>query len=425
MKGVFKKLLTLSVFCVIVTIQAQTEKQKKEEVMATIICECLENASSEDLSKNFEKEFNNCHKASVLGALLSGLPTDKDSTITLNSDGSSDEVSEEDSEKAIAILENDCEVYKNAEKQQKKSQEKEQTEFEVIAQDACDRLSNVSLSLPRKERYKSIKQEITGAIIEAQIMNDLLNSTEKAIDSIKSLVEAGNFKNTDSITFPGTQNVVIADKNYEEIEAYLLENCDQMKSLMTNNEESSEVSISDKKKARKYYDDGQAFFQNADYDNAIKSYKKAVRKDKTFAFAWDMLGYSYRKNENYEEAITAYDKSLALDPKGKMPLTNKPIAYALLGNFDKAIEGYLEYIQLFPDDPEGYYGIGRIYRVKEDYENALDATMKAYIMYKEIESPYVRDAEANLSLYYKELKEKNKLEIWNKIAEEYNIQIAD
>lgn len=420
MSGVFKNVLVLSVFFIVFTIQAQTEK--KEKVMATITCECLENTPSEDLSKDFEKEFNDCFQASVLGALLSNLPKGEDSTITINSDGSSDQVSEEDSKKAIALLESDCEVFKNLKKQHEESQEEKRSEFEAVTEDACDRLSNVSLSLPRKERYESIKQEITEAIMEAQIMNNLLNTTKIAIDS---LVQTGNFKKTDSLTLPGTQNVVIVDKDYEEIEEYLLRNCDQMKTLMTNDEESSEVSISDKEKARKHYDQGQVFFQNADYDNAIKSYKKAVRKDRTFAFAWDMLGYSYRKNENYKEAIKAYDKSLALDPKGKMPLTNKPIAYALLGDLDKAIEGYQEYINLFPDDPEGYYGVGRIYHVKGDYENALDVTMKAYIMYKEIQSPYIRDAEANLSLYYGELKKKNKLEIWNKMAKKYNIQIAD
>lgn len=420
MKDVFKNGLVLSVFFVTFTIQAQTEK--KEEVMATITCECLENTPSEDLSKNFEKEFNDCFQASVLGALLSGLPKDGDATITLNSDGSSDQVSEEDSKKTLEILENDCEVYKTIKNRHSNSQEEEKKEFEKITDDACARLSNVSLNLPREERYASIKEEITGAIMEQQIMGSLLGDVTKALDS---LVQTEEFKKTDSLTLPGKRNVVIVDKDYDKIEGYLLRNCDHMKLLMTNDEESSEVSVSDKEKALKYYDEGQVFFQKEDYDNAIKSYKKALRKDKAFAFAWDMLGYSYRRNEDYKEAIKAYDKSLALDPKGKMPLTNKPIAYALLGDLDKAIEGYQAYITIFPEDPEGYYGVGRIYHAKGDYENALDVTMKAYLLYKKIQSPYVRDAEANLSLYYRELKEQNKLEIWNKMAKKHKIQIAD
>lgn len=297
-----------------------------------------------------------------------------------------------------------------------------QSAFEKIAEDACARLSNVSMNLPREERYASIKQEITTSILEQQVVHTLIEDTSKALDS---LIQKETFKKTDSLTLPGKQNVIAVDKDYDKIEEYLLRNCDRMKLLMTNDEESSEVSVSDKKKALEYYDEGQAFFQKEDYDNAIKSYKKALRNDSKFAFAWDMLGYSYRKNENFEEAIKAYNKSLALDPKGKMPLTNKPIAYALLGNLDKAIEGYQDYIALFPEDPEGYYGVGRIYHAKGDYENALDVTMKAFILYKEIQSPYVRDAEANLSMYYRELKEKDKLEIWNKMVKKYKIQITD
>ncbi|MFC4633808.1 tetratricopeptide repeat protein [Dokdonia ponticola] len=300
--------------------------------------------------------------------------------------------------------------------------QEDQVEFKKITEGACDRLSNVSLNLPREERYALIKQEITAAILEQQVSNTLLGDVTKVLDS---LIQNKAFEKTDTLTLPGKRNVIVVDKDYEKIEESLLRNCERMKLLMTNDEVSSEVSVSDKKKALELYDEGQVFFQKGEYDNAIKSYKKALRKDKNFAFAWDMLGYSYRKNENYEEAIKAYDKSLALDPKGKMPLTNKPIAYAMLGNLDKAIEAYQDYITLFPEDPEGYYGIGRIYHAKGDYENALDATMNAYILYKKIQSPYVRDAEANLSMYYGELKEKNKLDIWNKAAKKYNIQITD
>ena len=36
--------------------------------------------------------------------------------------------------------------------------------------------------------------------------------------------------------------------------------------------------------------------------------------------------------------------------------------------YEKAIEAYKEFIKVFPEDPEGYYGIGRIYHLQGNYE---------------------------------------------------------
>jgi hypothetical protein len=62
-----------------------------------------------------------------------------------------------------------------------------------------------------------------------------------------------------------------------------------------------------------------------------------------------------------------------------------------------------------------------MYHNKGDYENALDNTMKAYVLYNEISSPYARDAESNLELFYRELKEKGQLDLFKKIAKKHNI----
>ncbi|MBL4663695.1 MAG: tetratricopeptide repeat protein, partial [Flavobacteriaceae bacterium] len=150
-----------------------------------------------------------------------------------------------------------------------------------------------------------------------------------------------------------------------------------------------------------------------------------LKKDRNFAYAYDMVGISYRRMNDYKKALKYYNKSLKLDPKGRMPLLNKPIAYALMEDYQSSIEGYLEFIDVFPDDPEGFYGIGRIYHVLGDYENALDNMMKSYVLYNEIESPYARDAEANLSLFYKELKEKNQLDLFTRLAKKYKIEIGE
>ena len=291
-----------------------------------------------------------------------------------------------------------------------------------ISENACSDLENIPLDLPRQERYVSIKETISASILYSGIMGSLVSDTEKAIDSLHKV---DDLKSTDTLKLSGSKNVIVVDENYEEIEEYLLRNCVRMKLLMTNDEISSEVSVSDKKKAREFYDKGLEAFGAENYEEAIKNYKKAIKKDSNFAFAWDMLGYSHRRLANYKEAIKAYDKSLELDPKGRMPLMNKPIAFELMGNIDQAIVGYEKFIEVFPEDPEGLYGIGRMYHLKGDYEQALESTIQALIGYSKINSPYVNDAKANLGLYYRELKEKGQIEVWDTFAKKYNINVED
>ncbi len=64
-----------------------------------------------------------------------------------------------------------------------------------------------------------------------------------------------------------------------------------------------------------------------------------------------------------------------------------------------------------------------MYHVKGNYKGAVESMFQAYIGYKEIKSPYIQDAEKNISIFYKEMKEKGMLDIFNEIAKKYNVTI--
>lgn len=283
---------------------------------------------------------------------------------------------------------------------------------------ACSCIGEISLGLDRKDQFTEVESCIESAISVNQMMTKLKAVLEQSKkDSIPAIGKKEEKRE---------YNVVINDREgYDDLEEQLLRTCATMKRIMTTSNEVSEVSISDKKSAKKAYDAGMEVYRNKNMPAAIKQFKKAVRKDPSFAWAWDMLGISYRQNGQYDLAIKAYDKSVALDPKGRMPLMNLPIAYSLKGDIDKAIEGYIKFNQVFPDDPEGQYGIGRMYHAKGDYEAALESMAQALLGYKNINSPYAQDAEDNLGLYYAELKEKDQLEIWNVFAKKYNIKLSN
>ncbi len=141
-------------------------------------------------------------------------------------------------------------------------------------------------------------------------------------------------------------------------------------------------------------------------------FKKAVKKDKKFAFSCDNLGYSYRKTGKYKEAIENYKKSLELDPKGKMPLMNIAVAYQLDGDNKNTIKAYEKYEELYRNDPEGFYGLGRIYYLEKDYKPELENMIQAYLLYVKMNSPYNIDAQKHILFIYNELKEKGELKLF-------------
>lgn len=294
-------------------------------------------------------------------------------------------------------------------------------ELSNVTSEACICLEEVDVMLDKIQKYEEIKSCISTSIITNQLTSKLFGLHKIVNDTLNKIQDLSKI---DTISITNDQEIIIdSNKNYRKIEDELLSNCPSMQRLMSNDDTQSELSVSEKKKALKFYDKGQNYFSQKKYENAVVEYGKAVRKDKKFAFAWDMLGYSYRMLNSFEEAIKSYDKSLSIDPKGRMPLMNKPIAYIYLEDYKNAIESYKDFIKVYPDDPEPYYGIGRAYHLIKDYENALDYTMKAFNMYIEINSPYARDAEKNLVLYYNELKEKNQLGLFKRLAEKHNINI--
>lgn len=292
-------------------------------------------------------------------------------------------------------------------------------QLERVSNEACTCINKIRTDIKDKKKFKQIKECITNANTTVQLMDGL--GFEKVLDSL-----GNNITQIDSVLIGGDKEIIIdVEKDYKKIEENLLRNCQAMKTLMASDDLERKNSVSNKKKAQEDYDKGQVFFSEGKYAIAIQHYKNAVKRDAKFAFAWDMIGYSYRKLEEYDKAIENYKKSLEIDPKGKMPLVNMAYAFEFMEEYEKAIESMDNYIRIYPNEAEGFYGRGRLYHLKKNYPLALDDMMKAYLIYIEAQSPYARDAEQNIATFYNELKETGNLEIFEKAAKKHNIQITE
>lgn len=310
--------------------------------------------------------------------------------------------------KIILISLISCFVYKGI------SQETENTKIflKELSENSCKCIDSINvIDKSQKEISKKINKCIKEQAIVYQLGSKLIKIDTTNIES----------KNID-ILIDDNENSNEFKKYYYEMERYLLESCKSLKSKVATFEKRNDKSISKNPRALEFYSKGILETKKEDFNKAIIFFKKAVKIDPTFAYAWDNLGISYRKLNNYDKAIESYEKSLEIDPYGMMPLQNIAVVYQYKKKYQKAIDTYEKLAYLDENNPEIYYGIGQIYSLNlQNYEKGLNNMCKAYIMYVEQKSPYRTDAEKVISMIYSEMKKQGKEQKFNEILKLNNI----
>ncbi len=272
------------------------------------------------------------------------------------------------------------------------AQDKNDEKLLSVSKDACECISQIETA--SDDKNKNIKVCIN-----------------KSLEKVN--VDKGN---------PENQAV---DMNYKTVENYLVQHCKSLKELAFTENKKFIHASSDNVLAQLAYDDGMDYINDGDVENAILKFSKAVNIDPNFAFAWDNLGISYRKNTEYDKAIESYKKSLEIYPEGRLPLLNIAITYNLNKQYDEAVTYYNKFIEIYNEDPEGYYGLGLILYTQQQEEAGLDNLIRAYTIYTAQNSPYRADAAKKIGYMYKDLKNQDKLEVFHKVADKYNLKVQN
>jgi tetratricopeptide (TPR) repeat protein len=286
----------------------------------------------------------------------------------------------------------------------------------IFLKDAADKACKCIDSINNRDNTtKEVSAKIASCIDKEVSMYQLMLQMNRTLFS-------GNKNNTIYINDKDSKAYKLG---YFEIERRLRDSCNALTALLRSNEKQSDKSASDNSLAIKEYNKGVEFIKTEDYKKALPYFKKAVTIDPQFAFAWDNVGICERNLGNYDEAIVAYNASLAIDPLGTTPLHNLPVAYEFKKEYTKAIEAYERLFKIYPNDPESFYGAGRIYfgYLKND-EKALQNMCKAYNLYVSENSPYRVDAEKMINYIFTQMKKDGKEETFNKILKENKINPA-
>ena len=86
--------------------------------------------------------------------------------------------------------------------------------------------------------------------------------------------------------------------------------------------------------------DGNEFFALKNYDDAIKSYDKALELDPEYASAWVNKGSALYKLGLYHDAIADYDKAIRIDPQSALAWNHKGLALKKLGQNSDASNAF-------------------------------------------------------------------------------------
>lgn len=134
---------------------------------------------------------------------------------------------------------------------------------------------------------------------------------------------------------------------------------------------------------------GQAYLKLEKTDQAIKTYKEAIRlfpSDETFRTA---LGDIYLQEEMLPEAIKQYEAAVKLNPNDAEASYSLGQTYLKTDQLDKARQQFSNVMRVSPSSATGYYGLGQVARAEGDTNTAINMLNKAIRLNKDFEIGYV------------------------------------
>ena len=139
-----------------------------------------------------------------------------------------------------------------------------------------------------------------------------------------------------------------------------------------------DAGIADYKETADYwFQKGNSFFEAGKYEEAIESYKQAIRIKPDSAKLHAFLGGAYIESGDYKKAIESFKEAIRIKPDYAGAHYFLGFAYENLGDYQKAIGAYKQAIRIKPDYSEAYNNLGCAYDSLGMYKESIDAYKQA------------------------------------------------
>ncbi len=235
-----------------------------------------------------------------------------------------------------------------------------------------------------KDEINTISAQIL-KIQDEEITTEMIDGTVRYKCHIVAVVESSNILDKLRQDRQKLYEVIEQYKRREEellsIKNELLELKTKYKTANKNDKESISLKIKHNEarfEAMKYVDQGNDFYYQGDYKQAIKLYHCAVELDSSLALAWNNLGFSYCKIDDFHKGLEYLFISAKLEPENPATWNNIGYAYAGMGDYKKAMNYYRKAtMELNSDWSPAWNNLGAAYGYMGDYQAEIIYCKKA------------------------------------------------
>jgi tetratricopeptide (TPR) repeat protein len=110
-----------------------------------------------------------------------------------------------------------------------------------------------------------------------------------------------------------------------------------------------------------YYIKGDAYLDQQQYEDAIRTYTEAIRLDPNSGNLYHQRGVAYGRSGDLNDAIDDYTRAIALKPRSDTERFSRGYTYAQKQEYDKAIDDYGQAILLNPKNIAYYFQRATLY----------------------------------------------------------------
>jgi FKBP-type peptidyl-prolyl cis-trans isomerase 2 len=132
-----------------------------------------------------------------------------------------------------------------------------------------------------------------------------------------------------------------------------------------------EIEQTDISKAADFYDQGIAFQNKGQFDEAIQCYQNTIKLNKNHSSAFYNLGVAFQEKKEIDKAILYYEIAIGLNQELVEAQYNLGIAYKDKSLFEEAEICFQRVLQLKPDHSGAYYNFGNILVAKGLFNEAI------------------------------------------------------